>query len=420
MTSHQTLARHPTRPLTPTRGLRPTWAGVLAAAIAAGSLALPCRAVHASNEASSVPGPFHSQRGTPNLLHDVLKDPEKFWPTPYGPTYANVLTDSDNFLPCQGGPFALCYYSGPEPLGCELSADGRIANCNCLNIDYGVYFVDINAILKHSVYQQTVDVCGTDGSECSGQTNKAPVCDYINRNTLFPGADRVSAFSFDCALEAPIGQTQCSTPAPYAGCMTAPCTTTNQEGVVECQCPVYDGPYQIGQSGQVCELGSDMVWSAAFNPNASGGGGTFPATPPPPACIPDLPEEHGGCPLLQAGAIPPQPGDTVCDPVCGEYQRCTSPEGIEVGFTCDATLCTNTCTNRDLVRDACTGLGTCETGAIIALETAYGCSCCASQICRCPANVETNAAIASLNQEQRDRGLVPQCDLNGTLCGTEP
>jgi hypothetical protein len=125
-----------------------------------------------------------------------------------------VLTGGDNFLPCQGGPFALCYYSGPEPLGCTLSADGRTADCSCLDIAYGVYFVDINAILKHSVHQQTVDVCGADGSKCSGQTNKAPVCGYINRNKFLPGADLVSAFSFDCALKAPIGQTQCPTPHP--------------------------------------------------------------------------------------------------------------------------------------------------------------------------------------------------------------
>jgi hypothetical protein len=208
-------------------------------------------------------------------------------------------------------------------------------------------------------------------------------------------------------------------PAPYAGCMTAPCTTTDQAGVVECQCPVYDGPYQIGQSGKsdMCELGSDLVWSAAYNPNASGSGGTFPAASP--TCTPDLPESHGGCPLLQAGMIPPQLPDAVCGPVCAEYQ-CAPSDGVEVGFTCDATLCTNTCPNRDLVGDACTGLGTCHIDAIIALETANSCSCCASQICRCPANSETNAAIATLNQEQRDRGIVPQCDLNGTLCGTGP
>ena len=103
---------------------------------------------------------------------------------------------------------------------------------------------------------------------------------------------------------------------------------------------------------------------------------------------------------------------------------CVAPDGVEIGFTCDATLCTNTCTNRDLVKDACAGLGTCARAgglsAIALLESQFGCSCCASQICRCPANPQTNTAIATLDQEQRDRGLVPQCDLNGTLCGTEP
>ena len=387
---------------------------MLVAAIMVSSLA------HARSETSTVPGPLHSQRGTPNLLRDVLKDPQKFWTTPYGPSYANVLTSRDNFLPCQGGPFALCYYSGPEPLGCRLSADGRTASCRCLDIAYGVYFVDINAILKHSVYEQTVAVCGADGSKCSGQPNEAPVCDYINRNKLLPGADRISAFSFDCALEARIGQSQCPDASPYAGCMTAPCTTTDVAGVVECQCPVYDGPFQIGQSDKadMCELGSDLVWSAAYRPNGSSSDGTFPA--PSPSCTPDLPEDHGGCPLLEAGKIPPQPPDDVCGPVCNEYQQCASSDGVELGFTCDATLCTNNCPNRDLVGDACTGLGPCPLRATIALETAYGCSCCASQICRCPANSQTNAAVATLNQEQRDRNIVPQCDLNGTLCGTAP
>src|SRR5689334_810959 len=134
---------------------RSPWAAMLAAALVASSVTLAGPTAHASSKASTVPGPLHSQRGTPNLLRDVLKDPQKFWTTPYGPTYANVLTGGDNFLACKGGPFALCYYSGPAPLECTLDADGRTASCTCLDISYGVYFVDINSILKHSVYQQT-------------------------------------------------------------------------------------------------------------------------------------------------------------------------------------------------------------------------------------------------------------------------
>ena len=33
---------------------------------------------------------------------------------------------------------------------------------------------------------------------------------------------------------------------------------------------------------------------------------------------------------------------------------------------------------------------------------------------------KTNKAIFALNQQQRDRGIKPQCDINGTLCGQGP
>ena len=32
---------------------------------------------------------------------------------------------------------------------------------------------------------------------------------------------------------------------------------------------------------------------------------------------------------------------------------------------------------------------------------------------------ETNQAITALNQQQRDRGITPQCDVNATLCGSQ-
>ena len=34
-----------------------------------------------------------------------------------------------------------------------------------------------------------------------------------------------------------------------------------------------------------------------------------------------------------------------------------------------------------------------------------------------PGKFEFNAAIFELNGEQRKKGISPQCDLNGTLCG---
>ena len=382
-----------------------------------------------------VPGQFNSQRGMPGFKHDDAMKFEKFWTAvdpntgqPLGPSYADILVTPENFVPCRGGPFALCYYSGPdsaddgqEPLPCELSADGRVASCKCLDIPYGVYFVDINAILDYSIYQKTVRVCEADGSACAGVANKAPVCGFVNENRFFTGADRISTFSFACAAERMIGQTSCTTPAPYAGCMTAPCIETGEAGIVECQCPIYTGPFQVGQGTPEepasCDLGSDLVWSAANNVNEAQGGTTFPDLTSSASCTPDLPEEYGGCPLLERGMIPSPPAGTDCAEVCEEY-RCVGTVGQEVGFTCDATLCTATCTDKDLVKQACGGLGQCNIQAIARLEEEVGCSCCASQICGCEPNAQTNAEVYDLVQEQTARGIDSQCEQNGTLCGS--
>jgi hypothetical protein len=94
------------------------------------------------------------------------------------------------------------------------------------------------------------------------------------------------------------------------------------------------------------------------------------------------------------------------------------PRGAQAGFTCDATLCTDQCNDRDLVSTACSGLAGCDISEIVKAETAADCSCCASQLCGCDPSAETNKAISALNQQQRDRGITPQCDINGTLCGT--
>ena len=58
---------------------------------------------------------------------------------------------------------------------------------------------------------------------------------------------------------------------------------------------------------------------------------------------------------------------------------------------------------------------------IILVEALAECSCCASQVCGCDnINDETNQAVYDLNQQQRDAGIKPQCDINGTLCGEGP
>jgi hypothetical protein len=342
------------------------------------------------------------------------------------PAYANVLLQNSNFLQCKGGPFALCYYSGPSnggtgsaDLSCELTPDGKFANCNCYQIPYGTYFVDINAILNYPVYLQTIATCGKDGSLCEDQPNKAPVCGYINTQSLIPGADMLSAFSFDCIPTNGLGVTSCGQ-APYAGCMTAPCYRTRdtaKTGIVQCSCPIYNGPYQLGEDDQECSLGDDLVWSAAYNPSESG------TTPTTTGCFPDAPGALG-CPLLLQ-PIPPPPAGINCQQVCQEYTTCRNSKGIQAGYTCDSTLCTAQCNDRDLSQEACSGLTTegrivsaCDISEIAKAEEAAGCSCCASQLCGCTANTQTQHAIYDLNALQNARGITTQCDQNGTLCGT--
>ncbi|MFI5322745.1 MAG: hypothetical protein ACHQ6U_04255 [Thermodesulfobacteriota bacterium] len=338
--------------------------------------------------------------------------PNNLMTTPYGPAYADILLEPSNFVPCEGGPFALCYYSGPGPESCELTGDGTFANCKCFEIAYGKYFVDINAILDLNVYLNTVDVCGADGSGCQ-TANSAPVCTSINTGSFIPASDVISVFSFDCVPEEGIGDTNCQQ-SLYAGCMTAPCKRTGEEGIVECSCPTYDGPYQVGLNKQSCVLDDGLVWSAAYNPNVTG---TIP-TPPSSGCIPDAPESLGGCPLVSSD-IPTPPQDVNCGKVCDEYKSCTGEDGVQFGYTCDATLCTSQCNDRNLVEVACEGLHGCEISEIVKLEEEVGCSCCASQICGCGANNKTEETLFGLNQRQRDLGIKPQCDVNGTLCGEQ-
>lgn len=336
------------------------------------------------------------------------------------PAFADVLVETSNFVWCKGGPYAVCYYSGPEDgatdLRCQLSADGRFANCKCFEIPWGSYFVDINAILNYPVYQETIQVCGADGSGCTGSANvnKAPVCAAINSNQLIPGADLISVFSLDCVPTNGIGQTDCSQ-GLYAGCMTAPCQTTTTKGIVECSCPTFDGPFQVGTTladpSEECSLGDDLVWSAAFSPS-------IPTLPPLSPCIPDAPGSNG-CPLYNNTMMLPMGTD--CVAVCEAY-ACENTSGVEPAFTCDASLCTGECNERALLEGACQGLQNCTgpgLAAVIKLESDVGCSCCASQLCGCIPKPETNAAIFELNQRQRDLNIIPQCDVNGTLCGID-
>ena len=196
--------------------------------------------------------------------------------TPYGPPWADITTANSNFLECKGAAIALCYYSGPGPATpCTIDGLG-IANCTCYEIPAGQrYFVDINAILNLDVYLKTAERCGKDGSKCRPTgLIEAPVCEAINNNTLIPGADLVSSFSLYLEKQLHIDPTTCTTPAAYAGCMTAPCKRTGKTDpttglpLVQCGCPTFTGPYQVGTEipQDQCVLGGNYIWSAAYQP----------------------------------------------------------------------------------------------------------------------------------------------------------
>ncbi|MBV8202905.1 MAG: hypothetical protein JOZ15_19995, partial [Acidobacteria bacterium] len=147
---------------------------------------------------------------------------------------------------------------------------------------------------NQGAYYQTVALCGQDGSGCANLAScgwdgkksgcnptQAPVCQYItNQNrknpagSLIPAADLISAFSFAMAPEYGQGSTCCA--GRYAGCMTAPCaygpnhvSPTRDGEHVQCQCPIADGNYQIGQNNQTCAIpqsgATSYAWSASFS-----------------------------------------------------------------------------------------------------------------------------------------------------------
>lgn len=197
-----------------------------------------------------------------------------FWTTQYGPAGADVTTAKSNMLPCSGPSYALCYYSGPEPMPCKVDRERGVAICECYAFERSErpyeYFVDINAILNTCAFIETVRDCGTDGSGCA-KPNSAPVCNYLGQEpqALMWGADIVSTFGLnELPKYGKIGCKQCN--GLYAGCMTAPChTTTDEDGntTAICECPLFEGPYQVGQDDVDCDLGQGLVWSAAYDPS---------------------------------------------------------------------------------------------------------------------------------------------------------
>lgn len=206
----------------------------------------------------------------------------QFWTTQYGPAAANVIVSKSNFLACTSSSYALCYYSGVPPLPCTVSkSDPTVANCLCV-VESGASYVDINSIRNTEAYIETIRTCGLDGSSCNNMENSnlgviAPVCDYLQAGAkgitpMDPKSELISTFSNAQVGDYQLGQKDCSTPAPYAGCMTASCTfeldgNGNKTGNANCECPIYIGPYQVGQTDVSCNAGSGYVWSAAYSPN---------------------------------------------------------------------------------------------------------------------------------------------------------
>jgi hypothetical protein len=420
--------------------------------------------------------------------------------TPFGPAYADIWLKQSNFLACKpplGRKFTygLCFYSGPAvgtpvpadgsaavnpPLPCILSPDGKSADCTCYGLSteqyppYVPYFVDINAILNLDLYLRTIGVCGHGGENCSPRQpiragsawNEAPICRATNAGRVIPGSELTSVFSSvksgDYATGASPNSTSCTT-GKYAGCMTAPCRRIGNKDsagkeLLQCQCPVYDGPFEIGQAGVPCDA-NDLtppaaaskstvpppvyVWSAAHNPKLNHG----PINPPTGGCLPDAPDGKG-CPLYSPEQYyPVAKGSPLCRKVCDAYRSgirqsprqpaSTASTGIQIGYTCDAALCTTIGIGqtapppRDpigkaaLLKKACGGLAELSgLRAILALEQIDQVSCGASQVCGCDEpgpdiNPETQAGIAGLNRGQEAIGIAPQCLLNGTLCGAQ-
>jgi hypothetical protein len=220
--------------------------------------------------------PAHADSWSPKTTHFVPNsqqfwDFSKNWTTNFGPAYRDTVLAPSNFLPCTG-QYAYCFKSGPEPLPCELTDDGRFANCKC-TVQTGLNFVLMTAILSYKVYQETVDVCGADGSACATHPDKAPVCKAIAAGKLIPGADVISTFSPELKVALSKLHSRPSSKSklkicpkgPYAGCMTAPCKIT-KSGFAECSCPIFWGIFQLTQSSASCTLGDDLVPSASYDP----------------------------------------------------------------------------------------------------------------------------------------------------------
>jgi hypothetical protein len=192
------------------------------------------------------------------------------WTTNYGPAYRDVTVSKTNFLPCDT-QFALCFHSGPDPLPCKLSKDGRSAECTC-TVSTEVNYTLITAILNYKVYQDTINFCSEPANDNCQATDSAPVCSKLDGGKLIPGAKVISTFdtSFKTdifnALDGDNTLYRTCDKGPYAGCMTAPCKLSKDGQTATCKCPVFHGRFQLVNTDAACQLGGGLVNSASYNP----------------------------------------------------------------------------------------------------------------------------------------------------------
>jgi hypothetical protein len=209
------------------------------------------------------PGPKGPVHFVPNSQE--FWDFSKNWTTNYGPAYRDTTTGPAEFVKCSG-KFALCFHSGAEPMPCHMTKDGRFANCTCTVLDDTNYVLS-TAILNYDVYLKTQQQCFEDGQDCT-TTNVAPVCGYLDKGKLIPGAQIISTFdtSSTSTVQATPTPPLKNCDGPFAGCMTAPCTLKGH-GQAECSCPVFWGHFQLYGSDARCDLAGDLVPSASYNPD---------------------------------------------------------------------------------------------------------------------------------------------------------
>lgn len=190
----------------------------------------------------------------------------KNWTTNFGPAFRDTVEGVSYLLPCTG-QFALCFHSGADPYPCQLTPNGKYANCTC-TVQTSTNYVLISAILNYNVYLDTVAACGIDGSQCS-TPDSAPVCADLANGKLIPGAKVISTFDTESwqeiidAISMGSGSvTQCD--GPYAACMTAGCKL-KKDGNAVCNCPVFYGRFVLTGTSNTCDLGDGLVPSASYN-----------------------------------------------------------------------------------------------------------------------------------------------------------